>query len=227
MFVIQIPFLNLDQVYESNQSNRWIKVSDKKYFICHEDKIVLVQQQRDRFCFQCSEEEFYNTWYNYFDLGFDYLNANYEIRRKLKQDAVKCKGLRIINQNPAEVMVKMVCKNENEFYRLLSLGKKRNNTKQGLTIKWNEMPEPMKVLSNSNCFSKRIVKLYELLNDGEIDTNKLSKMKVSQIISEFEKLKIFDSEESKMICLYGLNKKNKNALAWFYQKYLGEKEKWV
>ena len=60
MFIIEVPFLNLNQIYESKQSYRWKKVADNKYFIAYKDNILLIQQQKDRLCFICTEEEFYS-----------------------------------------------------------------------------------------------------------------------------------------------------------------------
>ena len=40
MFVIEVPYFNLDQIYNSYIAPRWIKLSDSKYIIIHEDKAV-------------------------------------------------------------------------------------------------------------------------------------------------------------------------------------------
>ena len=83
MFVIEIPYLNLDQIYDSGQAPRWIKLRESKYVIPYKDKALKIEQQRDRFDFNryrfimsCSEDEFCNIWFNYFDVETDYMQLN-------------------------------------------------------------------------------------------------------------------------------------------------------
>ena len=103
MFIIQIPYLSLDQTFKSGQHLRWIKISDDKFIIINGSKIVKVSQNRDRFCFDCTEAEFYDTWYDYFDVGTDYLLYNYRINKIdedfVKQSSNRGRGIRIIKQN--------------------------------------------------------------------------------------------------------------------------------
>ena len=48
MFVIEVPYFNLDQIYNSGQAPRWIKLMESKYVIPHRDKALKIEQQRDR-----------------------------------------------------------------------------------------------------------------------------------------------------------------------------------
>ena len=109
MFIIQIPYLSLDQTFKSGQHLRWIKINDDKFIIINGSKIVKVSQNRDRFCFDCTEAEFYDTWYDYFDIGTDYLLYNYRINKIdedfVKQSSNRGRGIRIIKQNIFEVTV--------------------------------------------------------------------------------------------------------------------------
>ena len=112
MFIIQIPYLSLDQTFKSGQHLRWIKINDDKFIIINGSKIVKVSQNRDRFCFDCTEAEFYDTWYDYFDIGTDYLLYNYRINKIdedfVKQSSNRGRGIRIIKQNIFEVAVASV-----------------------------------------------------------------------------------------------------------------------
>ena len=45
MFIIEVPFMNLDQIYNSGQCFRWIKLRDGKYAIPYGDKVLKVEQQ--------------------------------------------------------------------------------------------------------------------------------------------------------------------------------------
>lgn len=221
MFIIEVPFFDLDKTYKSNQSYMWRKVNDKKYFIRNGNYITLIQQQRDRFCFACSEEEFYNVWFDYLDLGFDYLTANYDQRRKLKSDAVICKGLHVLNQNKEELVFRYCSKDKNEFNRILSLGKKRKNTKQGITLEWREMPELEKVLKNNEMFSKEFICALELYVNGHINFYSLQNMK-----EQLCKLGISENDVKMMYLSNLKNNKKEKMITWLYNKYLMEYVKW-
>ena len=111
MFVISIPYFDIDQTYMlyGNQLN-WLKVSPKNYIVVCGDKVVGVSQQgpgdmdntRDRLMFHCSEEDFFDVWFDYFDFRTDYrdwettnnkdrkstrLNSSHEIPSRMPSSA--------------------------------------------------------------------------------------------------------------------------------------------
>lgn len=115
MFVIEVPHLNLNQVYDSRQVPRWIKLKEDLYVVIHKDKAIKVQQQRDRFdfnryrlMFSCNEEDFYNIWFEYFDLKTDYARLNYKTKsanKKLRPPCNRAAGIHILNQDPWELYI--------------------------------------------------------------------------------------------------------------------------
>lgn len=115
MFVIEVPYFNLDHIYNSGQAPRWIKLKEGKYVIPFRDKALKIEQQRDkydftkyRFVLSCTEEDFYNIWFNYFGLKMDCLDENIKIRRlgnKFKIVANRGHGIHILNQDIFEVFV--------------------------------------------------------------------------------------------------------------------------
>ena len=46
MFVIEVPYFNLDKIYESYQAPRWIKLKESKYVIPHRDKALKIEQEK-------------------------------------------------------------------------------------------------------------------------------------------------------------------------------------
>lgn len=115
MFIIEVPYINLDQIYNSGQVPRWIKLKESHYIIPHKDKALKIEQQRNRFdwtkyrlVMNCSEEDFYNIWFNYFDLRVDYFYLNTKIKRigkKFRRIAKRSDGIRVLNQDPFEVYI--------------------------------------------------------------------------------------------------------------------------
>ena len=119
MFVIEVPYFNLDHIYNSGQAPRWIQLSQSpeksKYVIPYRDKALKIEQQRDRFdwtryrlIMNCSEEEFYSIWFEYFDLRMDCFTENCRIKRlggKFKIIANRGHGIHILKQDKFEAYV--------------------------------------------------------------------------------------------------------------------------
>ena len=119
MFVIEVPNFNLDHIYNSGQVPRWIQLSQSaeksKYVIPFRDKALKIEQQRDRFdwtkhrlIMSCSEEDFYNVWFEYFDMQTDYRDLNNKVRMlggKFKKIANRGNGIHIIKQDMFEAYV--------------------------------------------------------------------------------------------------------------------------
>lgn len=190
MFVIEVPFFDLNEIYKSNQAIRWKKVNENKYIICHKDKIVLIQQFKDKKCLLCSEDEFYQTWFNYFDLKFDYYNSDYKLRifsKKKLNPFFKLKlnqNKRILRQDIFETMVYYLLNKNNreeKFLKIISLGEKKKNTLQGMKVNWNKFPTTDEIIKSINNLKfylddieiKRILQLCNRLNLEQYDLENL------------------------------------------------------
>lgn len=191
MFIIQIPYLDLNQTFKSGQHLRWKIVGENKFVIMNGSKIVKVSQNKDRFCFDCTEEDFYNVWYDYFDVGTDYLLYNYKIH-SVDEDYViessnRGRGIRIIKQDIFEVMIASIF---DYFYNgdaslvdraINSLckvcGKKRKNTiREAGQLIWYEFPTSEKILYQANT----------LFRMSMLSTQNMSKlMDICKYISEY------------------------------------------
>ena len=125
MFIIEIPYLSLERIANTKQGLRWKKISDpavirtrvdsqSKYIIPSGNKVIKVEQKKDRFAFSCNDEEFFETWYNFFDLPFDYEKAVRTIYHsvpsgsELRRLLWKGKSLRILNQDLVETIITQV-----------------------------------------------------------------------------------------------------------------------
>lgn len=115
MFVIETQYFNLDHIYNSGQAPRWIKLKEGKYVIPHRDKALKIEQQRDKYdwtkyrlIMSCSEEDFYNIWFEYFDLRTDYAKENMNVKKlggKFRIVANRSNGMHILNQDTFETYV--------------------------------------------------------------------------------------------------------------------------
>ena len=166
MFVIEIPYMNLEQIYNSKQVPRWIKLKQDKFIVIHENKALKIEQKKDRFIMNCSEDEFFNIWFNYFDLATDYKQINDQVKRlgnKFKIVANRGKGIHILNQNSFESYVysKIVSKvgYEKAFLAInhiaVTCGLKHvQSMREAGKITWYEFPGPEMILENFDSLKK-------------------------------------------------------------------------
>lgn len=115
MFVIDVPYFNLDQIYNSCQCPRWIKLAESNYVVPFRNKALKIEQQRDKYdwtkyrlIMSCSEEDFFNIWFDYFDLRMDCFDENIKVKRlggKFKSIANRGKGIHIMHQDEFEAYV--------------------------------------------------------------------------------------------------------------------------
>ena len=159
MFVIEIPYMNLQQIYDTKQVPRWIKLKENKFVVIHKDKALKIEQKKERFIMNCSEEEFFKIWFDYFDLKTDYKEAYFQTRRlgkKFKIVANKGKGIHIVNQDPFEayVLSKLIMKVgfEKASELMIEIAKTYGiehiqSMREAGRITWYEWPTPEIMLS--------------------------------------------------------------------------------
>lgn len=199
MFVMEIPFMNLKHIAESGQVFRWECISEDslryrwKYLLFVNDECLLVTQTRQMFSFKCSEDDFWQKWYDYFDVGYDYEKTFFSIDKCdecLKTTANKSKGMRILNQNLWEVMLSAVIADGVSFERAKYLvdlvcrtfGEKKKSSIEGMQRTWYTFPTHQKILVNCDelweiGLGDKADQIYELCLDydaGQFSNDKLS-----------------------------------------------------
>lgn len=192
MFVIEVPYFNLDQIYDSGQVPRWIKLKKSKYVIPFRDKALKIEQQRDKYdwnrhrlIMNCSEDEFYDIWFDYLDLKTDCFDVNMKVKHlkgKFKIIANRGSGIHIMHQDVFEayVLSKIII-----YAGYKKAGIAMNHIAQTCGIKhiqsmreagrvtWYEWPSPKMILENFdklkrmgkiNSWLKRLCEA--IVNDG-------------------------------------------------------------
>ena len=196
MFIIEVPYFNLDHIYNSGQAPRWIQLKQtpesSKYVIPYKDKVLKIEQQRDRLdwtkhrlIMSCTEEDFYNIWFNYFDLRMDCFHENMKVKRlggKLKVPANRGNGIHILNQDPFEayVLSKIITNAgyEKAFIAMNHIAETcgichKQSMREAGRITWYEWPTPEMILEKFDKLKKMgkinawLKKLCEaIINDG-------------------------------------------------------------
>lgn len=169
MFVIEVPYFNLNHIYNSGQVPRWIKLKESKYVICHKDKALKIEQKENdyklksnRLYMNCSEEEFFNIWFDYLGLKMDCMYENTKIKRlgkKFKIPANRGNGIHIIKQDPFEAYVlskligfvgyKKAGELMNRIAHTYGIVHKQSMREAG-RVTWYEWPSPEVILEKLN-----------------------------------------------------------------------------
>lgn len=166
MFVIEIPFFDLQKTFDTSQCLRWKKLKDNMFVVIYRDKALKIEQQKERFILNCSADDFYDIWFNYFDVIYDYAMSN----RKIKKFdnffhiiAVKEKGVRIINQDLFEVIVKEILTDKVEGPEKFQsvekmcelIGTEHNQSmREAGRVKWFEFPNLNQLKENEETLIK-------------------------------------------------------------------------
>ena len=225
MFLIEIPYCDLVKIYNGPQSYRWRKVNDNKYIVIDGKKIVLVEQKKNRKLFVCSEDEFFDYWFNYFDCDFDYGETLFTIKRFYKEIkqysfffsfiAKENRRFRMLKNDLFETMIYYAIDENNrdkKFEKFLhTFGEKKVNSLGGLKITWFKFPDPNKIdLSYMHEFTRdEIRKLSNIVNIINVDF--LEALKMNSDESEvYDKLQgiIDDDKWIKQVMLNALGFKN-------------------
>lgn len=108
---------DIKQILECGQCFRWDKISDTNYIIVAYGRVIEVLQEGDKATIYNSNEEDFNKWINYFDLERDYD----EIKTELAKDEILRKsvdfgyGIRILNQDPFEMLISFIISARNSI----------------------------------------------------------------------------------------------------------------
>lgn len=112
MFVIQIDYMNLKKIAQSGQCFRMHMINDTHAeLVAFGHYLQIAQLEDNNYAFSCSEEDFNNIWYNYFDLNRDYESIIRDIDEDdeyLIKSAQYSYGIRILKQEPFETLISYI-----------------------------------------------------------------------------------------------------------------------
>ena len=158
VYVIECPHLSLDKIFASGQVYRWRRMGDGKYLVTDGHVSVKVTQMKNKLVFNCSDDEFYNKWFDYFDMGVDHEMLNYKISccgDTMKVWAVRSQGVRIVRQDLFEVLLTSILSEMHTQYQTSMMvdklcklcGTKHvQSMAESGKVCWYEFPSPEQVL---------------------------------------------------------------------------------
>lgn len=228
MYVIEVPFLNLEKTFVSGQNLRWRKLKENKFIVIYGDKAVKVEQQRQRLVMACNNDDFYDIWFDYFDLRYDYSKANRIIKKQdafLQICAVKEQGVRIIRQDLFEVIItQMLVENMPVGYQTQELIESlceqlgvehKQSMREAGKVTWYEFPTAEALINNKQIIeslfwgkSDKVISICKMIREGWLDLELLQYMRfmkefenIKQYLTSFEEI---SDNVAEKICLYGL-----------------------
>lgn len=123
---ILAPYLDLDKIAESGQCFRWKKTGDRAYQIPAFGKVLNARHTAvpDEVELDCSPEDYYGIWADYFDLETDYgqyereLNTRSDTGPYLHAAARAARGIRILKQELWETILSFIISQNNNIPRI-------------------------------------------------------------------------------------------------------------
>ncbi len=109
---------NLKHIFECGQIFRFEEIEDDNVIVIAFGKLIeLVQKKDDVFIYNTTEKEFKEIWLNYFDLDRDYSIIKEELSKDelLKQSIEFGSGVRVLNQDPFEMLISFIISARNSI----------------------------------------------------------------------------------------------------------------
>lgn len=133
----EVKNFNIKQILECGQCFRWEKITDTNYIVVAYGSVIeIVQNGDDVTIYNTNMEDFNNIWLNYFDLKRDYA----VIKEQLSKDELLHKsvefgyGIRILNQEPFEILISFIVSARNSIPAIMKTIKK-------MSEKWGDKLE--------------------------------------------------------------------------------------
>ncbi len=108
-------------IFECGQAFRWNKEEDNSYTTIAYGKVLNVRKDNEDIILTGTNlDDFKNIWYNYFDLGRDYGLIKAELSKDpiLKEAISFGQGIRILNQDPFEIIISFIISANNQIPRI-------------------------------------------------------------------------------------------------------------
>lgn len=109
---------NIKQVFECGQCFRWERTESGSYIGVAFGKVIeLAQEGHDVIIYNTNKEDFENIWVDYFDLERDYSKVKEALSwdETLKSAVEFGYGIRILNQDPFELVISFIISARNSI----------------------------------------------------------------------------------------------------------------
>lgn len=200
-----VDSFNIEQIFKCGQAFRWIEEENGSFTNIAHGKVINIEKKDNNIIINNSSEDDYNNiWRNYFDM-----DRNYKIlKEKLSKDDIlkKCieygNGIRVLNQEPFEIIITFIISANNQIPRIQ---KSVNKIAQmyGKKIDYNNkeyygFPSPeelakaktedLREFAKVGFRDERIVESAKIIANNEINIESLYTMELEEARKELMKL---------------------------------------
>lgn len=217
------------------QAFRW-KKNEKGFLVgTVKGKTAVIEKTEEGYFFHsCSEEEFREIWYDYFDLDTDYAEICEKISpdESIKKAVEMYYGIRILKQEPWEALCSFIISQNNNIPRITGIidrlcsmyGEKNEKGEysfpsyerlKGLTV---EDLAPLR----AGFRSKYILDAAEKLCNKELDLQKIYSIAIDEGRNELMKIKGVGPKVAECTLLYGFSKKEAFPIDVWVKRILSE-----
>ena len=130
---------NIKQILECGQCFRWQRVTDTDYIVVSNRRVIeIIQEDDEVIIHNTNMNDFKNIWENYFDLNTEYGPLKEELSKDelLKQAIEFGYGIRLLNQDPFEMVISFIISARNSIPSIMKTIKKISE-KWGDKIEYN------------------------------------------------------------------------------------------
>lgn len=147
MNYISIEDFDLRHIFDCGQAFRWEKVADQDYIGISGDQVLRITQAGNKIGYSCETQVFNEFWHPYFDLNtnYDQIKRTLLIKDPSLGDAIDFgSGIRLLNQEPFEMLITFILSANNHIPRIKSLVKKLcENYGKPINHPWTDLIGPM------------------------------------------------------------------------------------
>lgn len=114
----EVENFNIKQILECGQCFRWDKINENNYIIVAYGRVIEIEQIGNTvYIYNTSREDIENIWIDYFDLQRDYKAIKEELAKDeiLKKSVEFGYGIRILNQEPFEMLISFIISARNSI----------------------------------------------------------------------------------------------------------------
>ena len=127
VIVSGVKNFNIKQILECGQCFRWQRVTDTNYIVVSNRRVIEIIQEDDKVTIHNTNmKDFKEIWEDYFDLNIEYEPLKEELSNDelLKQAIEFGYGIRLLNQDPFEMLISFIISARNSIPSIMKTIKK-------------------------------------------------------------------------------------------------------
>lgn len=233
MITFDKTYFNIEDTLKCGQTFAYEKYLNG-YIVNSNGKFANIYYQEDKVVIQTEHEQFFK---NYFDLDKDYAEVCLRASKfniELLDKAISSgKGIRILKQDPYEMIISFLISQNNNIPRITSsifylckhLGKKVDfyGERYAFPTAKALANAPMQLLKEAGLGyrSEYVFNCAKMIDGGELDIEKLAKLPTAQLKEQLLKVKGIGEKVANCITLFGFNRLDSFPVdTWIEKVYL-------